>query len=140
MSVSFSYTTHFNSSHSGSQNPHCCQEHYQLFATLTPIKCGVSRYPALPQLSSDLTCSNCCFLEKQKSKTPQSTPQYSNSHNKHSLDTLTSPSRDLMQVRKLSKTMVGLEHFKIKRTPQTSGQVDGKKKTANQNSHLFLMK
>lgn len=40
-----------------------------------------------------------------------------------------------MQIRELTKTMVGLGHFKIKCTPQTLGQVDGKKKTAKENSH-----
>lgn len=142
ISASFSYTTHFNSSQPGSQNPHCCQEHYQLFASVTPIKCGVSSYPALPQLSYDSTCPNCSFLEKEsqnkkfkKSKTPQSIPQYNNSHYKHSLDILTSPSRDLMQIRELSKTMAGLGHFKIKRTPQILRQVDGKKMISKQNNH-----
>lgn len=45
-----------------------------------------------------------------------------------------------MQIRELSKTMLGLGRFEIKCTPQTLGQVDGKKKTAKQNSHWFLMK
>lgn len=40
----------------------------------------------------------------------------------------------------LRENMVGLEHFETKCNPQASGQVGGKKKTAKQNSHWFVMK
>jgi len=36
--------------------------------------------------------------------------------------------------------MVGLQHFKTKCHPQTLRQVVGKRKTAKQNSHQFVMK
>lgn len=80
MSALFSYTTHFNPSPLtlAVKTPTAVRNIINFLPLLTPTKRGISRYSALPQLSSDSTCPNCSFLEKhsQKKKKFQNTSKH----------------------------------------------------------------